>query len=424
MSIMKRKLFTDVITFIATAVVLLVIPSDLSAQGKMLRDRGESYHTLVGSNTSGFGDVWVSGRLVGHVWDDEPTSLDRIEGAKQRWVSNIRGFPEAGVNIGLFSNIMFTMDSRILGWGWKPGWLSGALKWTPLDNKELRLHGAALSLKYIHFFSEGPPTIGGYRGFMPEGFVVKGGAVEGWVLYEMDLLARFSSVPLRFITNVGFRTPLERSSCGQTLFNGGVVVNGYEYDFFLYYSIEAFNNLFEPKAFFTDAEIDPVSGETLRFKKHLVYFSENPSYLTMGGNFRYENGIVVTVAVPLLLSVNQQSRISRHDQVELDRGNSALFPDEVKRGIKDPFDPWFVKWKVYGSVTFPIRYRSTSTEMLRNYLLLKNRKEERTIDFDQRLNTIENEKIEKQIVDQEKDDQQRLEEIRRRREQILTEEGK
>lgn len=400
-------------------VLLLLCVSGLQAQGRMLRDRGESYHLLTGANTSGFGNVWLSGRLVGHVWDDAPAILDSVERERERWISNVRGFSEISLNAGVWNDVMFTLDSRLLGWGWKPGWVSGTFKWTPFDNKELRLHGGALSFKYSHHFTEGPPTIGGYRGFMPEGFVVEGGTIESWVLYEADLLARYSRIPVRLIFNAGLKFPLQRISCWQTLINAGVVLNGYEYDFFLYYTLEAFDNLFEPKPFLTP--VNSSQRDTANMKKHLVYFTENPQYITVGGNIRYENGIVLTVAVPLLISVNQQSRISWQDLAELNRDNRELFPDEVERGIKDPFDPWFVKWKIKATVSFPLRHRSTSTELLRNYILLKNRKDRKTIDFDQRLQSLESDEA-GEGEDSRAVEAQRLEEIRRRREKVLTEE--
>ncbi|MFP4015039.1 MAG: hypothetical protein ACLFVQ_13215, partial [Chitinispirillaceae bacterium] len=214
-------------------VLLLFCAFGLEVQGKVLRDRGESYHLLTGANTSGFGNIWLSGSMVGHVWDDAPATLDSVERERKRWISNVRGFAETQLNVGIWKDVMFTLESRLLGWGWKPGWVSGALKWTPFDNKELRLHGGAFSLKYSHYFTEGPPTIGGYKGFMPEGFVAEGGMVESWVLYEADMLAKYSRLPVRLIFNAGLRVPLQRVSCWQTLINAGVVLNGYDYDFFL-----------------------------------------------------------------------------------------------------------------------------------------------------------------------------------------------
>ncbi len=388
---------------------VLCITLGLYAQGSVIRDRGEAYGTLYGANTTGPGDIWLGGTLLGHVWDDAPANIQGPESERKRWVSNVRIFAEASMNAGLLDNLMLSIDSRLLGWGWKPGWVSGAFKYTPIDNKDLRLSGLALMLKMNYNVTEGPPTIGGYRGFMPEGFTVQGFVAEPWAIYELDLLSKISSVPLRVMVNVGFRFPFERASCWQTLFKAGIVFNGYDYDFFTYYTLEAFDNFSEPMAF-------PMGG-----KKHLVYFTENPSYITVGGNIRYEGGAYLTFSVPLLLSVNQQSRINRHDLSMLNQRIVEAFPDEVKRGIKDPFDPWFVKWKIVATATIPLKYKATSTEMLRNYLLLKNRKERKTIDFDQRLNSLEKQNDRELGENEEDDGQQRLEEIKKRREKVLLE---
>ena len=81
---------------------------------------------------------------------------------------------------------------------------------------------------------------------------------------------------------------------------------------------------------------------------------------------------------------------------ELHRNSKPeLFSDEKRRGIKDPFDPWFVKWKVAGSITFPLRFKMTSSELMRNYLILKNRKEQRRIDIDQKIRAEEEERLQK-----------------------------
>jgi len=140
-------------------------------------------------------------------------------------------------------------------------------------------------------------------------------------------------------------------------------------------------------------------------KNIAVYFSENLMYLTLGGNVRYDNGCVLSVSVPLLVSKNSESRMRVEDLVELHRNSrSEMFSDEKRRGIKDPFDPWFVKWKIAGSITFPLRFRMTSTELMRNYLLFKNRKDQRRIDIDKKIGAEE---------------ENRLQKIKKRKEEIL-----
>ena len=98
-------------------------------------------------------------------------------------------------------------------------------------------------------------------------------------------------------------------------FDSGIIYSGYGFDFFLIYSIEAFNNLTKPLI------VSQKDG-----RKFAVFFSENPMYLTLGGNVRYDNGIVLSLAFPLLLSRNKYSIMSREDGERLDDG---YYPEEL-----------------------------------------------------------------------------------------------
>lgn len=383
----------------------LAIP--VFGQSEMKRERGESYYRCISSNTMGSGNIWLSLTSVGHVWDDVPLSQNRSEGF---WVSNIRAFPEAKVSGGMFDFAMLSVESRLVANGFViPGWVSSDLKLTWPNNKSLRLFGFGLDAKYLYNFVNSAPTLGGYIGFMPEGYVAKGGVFEGRLLFDADLISKITVLPLRFLLNLGFRQPLKAiyAKNYQFLCDAGIVFNGYDYDFFAAYSIEAFNNIFGPRKFTQEGG-----------KKFLVWFSENPMYLILGGNVRYPNGITLSVTLPLLTSVNVESKMSRTDLSYLNRSRSDLFPYEVAHGIKDPFDPWFVKWKVVGSVTFPLHFNITSAEMTRNFLLLKNTKRQNRLDIDDRLRNFER----STTAEPDDDTDKRLEEILKRKEEIQKEE--
>jgi hypothetical protein len=382
-------------------VVLVSLPSFCSENQK--RNRGESFYNCLNSNTSGHGNIWISLSATGHVWDDSPITLDS-NSVKGKWISNVRAFPEVRAHAGLFDIASLSLESRILGNFWNPGWISMSCKLTPPNNKELRIHGYALDMKYKYQFIENGPTLGGYTGFMPEGFVSKGHTLETRLIYELDLLPLISKLPLRFIINSGLRIPLrqDRSDFKQFLADIMVVYSRYEFDFYAAYSIEAFNNLTKPAVLQIDA-----------YKKVAVFFAENPMYLTFGGKLRYDNGLVLAVSAPVLLSTNRESKMTVKDHTDLHRHRSDFFPQEVSMGIKDPFDPWFVKWKIAGSVSFPIRYSMTSSELMRNFLLLKNRKQDKKIDIDNKLIQAvpENDTFEN-------DDKTRLEKILKRKSDI------
>ena len=377
-------------------IFLLTLTCTACAQGNQKRNRGESFFNLRNSNTTGSGNIWLSLRGVGHVWDDDPVKMDSSKKINRKWISNVRAFPEIRIEGGVLNFMSVSVESRLLSYGFKPGYVSCALKMTTPDNLDLRLNGFALEFTYLRQFIESNPTLGGYQGFMPEGFVVKGNSMEMRFLYELDLLARFSSIPVRFLVNLGTRIPLrkDRLECFQVLGNTGLIYSRYGFDFYTLFSIEAFNNLSGPLII-----KEPID------KNIAVYFSENLMYLTLGGNVRYDNGCVLSVSVPLLVSKNSESRMRVEDLVELHRNSrSEMFSDEKRRGIKDPFDPWFVKWKIAGSITFPLRFRMTSTELMRNYLLFKNRKDQRRIDIDKKIGAEE---------------ENRLQKIKKRKEEIL-----
>lgn len=369
------------------------------------RDRGETFYNCQNSNSSGHGDIWVSLTAVGHIWDNSPISMDSNT-VKGKWVSNIRAFPEIRMHTGLFDIATLSLESRVLGNFWNPGWVSLDCKLTPPNNKELRFHGYALDIKYKHQFIESGPSLGGYVGFMPEGFVSKGHNIETRCIYELDLLPRISKLPLRLIVNNGIRIPLreDRRDFYQFLTDAAIVYSGYGFDFFAEYSIEAFNNFRGPAIL-----------KTSENKKIAVFFSENPMYLIFGGNLRYDNGLVLSVTAPVLLSTNRESKMTVEDLRNLNHLRSDLYPQEVKHGIKDPFDPWFVKWKIAGSITFPVRYTMTSSELMRNFLILKNRKKDTKIDIDNKLlDTSPNENSDSLKTE----DKSRLEKILNRKSEI------
>jgi hypothetical protein len=384
-----------------------------AANQNQKRNRGESFYHCMNSNTPGVGNFWVSLNVVGHVWDDSPIDMDEASefqdagSSARRWVSNIRAFPEMYLQGGILDFLSAHAYSRPLSYGFKPGWFGGGIKCTWPNNQDIRLHGLGLAIDYKYQLRETTPTLGGYIGFMPEGFVVKGHNLEIQALHELDLIPLNSYLPIRVLTNAGVRLPLsKRQELFQLLATICAVYSGYGFDFYAQYSIESFWNIFEPK------EVKQ-PGKTF-----LLWFSENPMYVTLGGDIRYNNGITLSLAVPILLSVNQGSHMRPEDIKELiTRADNGIYTYEKEHGIVDPFDPWYVKWKICGSITFPIRFEMTSTEMRRNFLILKNRKKGRKIDIDTRIRSQDEKESDEK--NKKEDEKHRLEEIKKKREQLL-----
>jgi hypothetical protein len=63
-------------------------------------------------------------------------------------------------------------------------------------------------MKYQYNTTNGPPTLGGYVGFMPEGYVAKGSVFESRFIFDADMISKITMLPLRGLVNLGIRQPL------------------------------------------------------------------------------------------------------------------------------------------------------------------------------------------------------------------------
>jgi hypothetical protein len=382
---------------------------------EMKRNRGEGWYYTMASNTTGRDNIWLTLRGIGFIWANK--SLDSTNPNASE---NPGYFPFAEVSseIGITNYASFLFESRFLSYTWNNwfqfGNIVAGIKFTRSDNKELRFHGFGLELKYI-WNSTGIifPSVAGYRvgatGFAPEGYIVEGGNAQFKLLYDIDFIKRFSRLPLKIGANAGMRLPLKKAEyvAKQYLFSTGILYSDLGFDVFAEYSLEAFNNIFRPKSF-----VNLPSN-----KKTELHFWENPMYVVLGGRIRYGNGVTLFACVPFLLSSNVGSAMTSKDKELLSHstGPGAVFYDEHNRGLTDPFDPWFAKWKIIGEISLPVFYKQTGAEMMRNFLLLKNRTEKQKIDIDERLRRFETESD--SLKANEVDRKKRLEEIQKRRDQ-------
>jgi hypothetical protein len=191
----------------------------------------------------------------------------------------------------------------------------------------------------------------------------------------------------------------------QYLFDAGMSYVQLSYDVFVEYSLEAFNNFFGP------LKIKGANGDPTKVME--IWFPENPMYATIGGRIRYNNGMELYLCAPFLLSQNIGSAMTSADNTLLNRGG---FPEETARGINSAFDPWFAQWKVVVQLTFPLVYKQTGSEMMRNFLLLKGASKEQKFDIDDELK--KNGATGDAIDTSEKEKKARLDEINKRREQM------
>lgn len=398
---------------------LVVMISTAAAQGP-LRSRSENIYQTIGSNTTGSGNALLTLRGVGFIWANK--SLDTtVKNASEK--PGYFPFGEVASEIGISNAVSLLVESRLLSYTrnhwFQFGNIAGGVKLTLPNNKELRLHGIGLEMKYI-WNSPGDtfPSIAGFRtgttGFAPEGYIVDGSNIQCKFIYEADLIARYSWLPVKIVANAGMRIPLKQAAyaASQFLFDAGTIYTGLGFDVFAEYSLEAFNNITGPKA------LQGLGGN----KKMEVFFWENPMYLTLGGKIRYNNGVTLYACVPFLISANFGSAMTATDKKLLNdaRAPGDQFYAEHMRGMTDPFDPWFSKWKIVGALSVPIFYRQTGSEMMRSFLMMKNRTEGRKIDIDERLRKFDSggDSVKTEDADRKK----RLENIQKRRAQIETQE--
>jgi hypothetical protein len=405
---MKRNVAIAMFLGICTIVVFVF------GQGPK-RNRSDGMYQTLSSNTTGSGNAWVTLQASGFIWANK--SLDS---GKTNMSEKPGYFPfgEVASEIGVCNYASILIESRLLSYTrnhwFQFGNIAGGVKLTWPNTKELRFYGFGAEFKYIW---NSPwdtfPSLAGYRagttGFAPEGYIVDGSNLQCKIIFDMDFLKRLSWLPVKISANSGIRVPLknEKYVAPQFLFSTGLLYTDLGFDAFVEYSLEAFNNLVNPKPFIN-----------LGHPKTEIHFLENPMYCTLGGRVRYMNGVTLFLCVPFLLSTNQGSAMTSLDKKLLNnaREPNDKFFDEHSRGITDPFDPWFAKWKIIGHVSLPLFYKQTGSEMMRNFLLLKNRTEKQKIDIDERLRKFEAESDFLKADEDEK--KRRLEEIQKRRDQV------
>lgn len=391
-------------------ILMLVVP--VESQSMMKRSRGERLYRCENANTVGRGNMWCHFTTLGFLWDSSPEKGNRPAPF---------AFPELYAAWGIFNYVTLDIETRLVTYGWEYAGGSVGLKCTLFPNKDIRFHTVGIKTAYTHAIPENIHTsIAGYRnmagtGFTPEGFIVQGGNLSVTALYDIDFLAKQSWLPLKISTNLGIKIPMDTEfiTYSQYCVNVGIAYIGLAADVFVEYTLEAFvGKPSEPKIFrcaWPGWQVQ--TNDVLEYRVWEVAFTENPMYVVIGGRIRYPGGIAILGAVPLLLSRNSGSAMTKEDKLKLKQGK---FPEETARGITDPFDPWYAKWKIVVQVSFPIRFKQTGVEMRRNFLLLKNKKDKKKIDIEQRL--------EDETGEEKEDREKRLDEINKRLKSIMQEE--
>ena len=325
-------------------------------------DRGEGLYFTENSDTYGAGNIWVNGHGRAFYWDNPNVETG----------FPLKIFPCLGIDAGILPFMDAGISAELLSYGFAvPGNVKVRTKFTLPTNTKLRLWGAALSLAYKKNFLETPPSIG-FRNqgvaFYAEGLMYLGNSLEIKLIGDADLIACKSFLPLKAFLNIGSAMPLDRDYAffDQYTFSAGLAYKGLNTDFFVEYSMEILNSFTSPlKVEFTD-------WTSTKVFEH--YFSENPLYVTPGVRIRYDNGLTLFAAAPLTVSK------------EVAPPAGSLNSVTRKPGYTDGFSPFYTNWKLAGKMSFPIRFVMPGSEMMRKFMLMKNKKEKQTMDIDEEIN--------------------------------------
>ncbi|MFP4520726.1 MAG: hypothetical protein ACLFQK_01140 [Fibrobacterota bacterium] len=339
-------------------VIILTICVFAAAMPK--RSRGAGLFYCESANTVGAGNIWTRLYGTGYIWDNNTAdNLPKI-------------FPNAKIKYGVTDFLELELDSRIITYGFQPGSAAFRGKLTTPNNKKLKLFRAGLQFSAEKGFYEEFPSVGfravtegGGVGFNSEGFENANMKFVPMFCADLDFISVFSTLPIKLYFNFGkeFGGGEEFSYLNMYRFKGGIEYKGLYTEMFIEYKLDAFDNFSKP-VIVHDLSSNPY--DTFR-----VFFEENPSYVTGGANVKYENGIKLTGAVSILLSKNVKE-------------NHGLVRPVIKTSrttINQGFSPFFADWKLCGAISFPLRFKITSSEMVRYFLLRKNRNRKKKIDI-------------------------------------------
>ncbi len=362
---MNQNLFKNLL-------IIVVLIAGLCSGASIKRERGGDFYEALSANTMGKGNIWLRAYGTGFIWDN---------------AKKLRIFPEVEASVGVLDFVQMRIYSRVLSYGYKPGYVAFELKGTLPNNKKLKLWMPGLILTYQKGLLEDFRTsIGGYRnkatGFSPEGFLFEKGYNSIVLANDLDFIALSSYAPFSLYLNTGYKVPvdLEYLKYSQYLFRIGLGFKLEMVDFFVEYSIDAFRNIKKPLIF-----DDLPAG-----KKYAVWFSENKWYITQGARLRYPGGLTLGGAV----SIRPKTLVSDKGATVEDNNTYIVSRKEGIKGLTDGFSPFYADWKVHGEISFPIRYRQTASELYRNFLIKKNVKKKKVIDIDKRLEDDATETIE------------------------------
>ncbi len=348
--------------------ILIIIMLYISIFAERQSSRGEGLLKTISSNTYGKGNLLLKGFGRAYYWDD--AGIDTATGEGSNYPLKV--LPSVGADYGITSFLDCGLNIEVIGRSFTiPSEIGARLKVTLPTNKNLRFYGFALQGEYKYSRVSSFGSIGGYRrggtGFSADGIMYEGSSIEILAINDFDLISIDSKLPVRLFVNTGYVMSLNREFdfLDQILLNIGLEYKGITSDFFFEAGLKTLN-LF--------ASSTRIEGLDRPERVITVHALENYIYFSPGVRMKFENGITLTGGFPITLS----------KEVGLGVNDLVQDKDFGSEG-SDGFSPFYADWKVEGRLIIPFKFKTTTSEMVRNYLLLKNVKQDKKRDIDEKV---------------------------------------
>ncbi|MBF0432287.1 MAG: hypothetical protein HQK83_13465 [Fibrobacteria bacterium] len=382
--------------------VLYIFLCHSASFGLEKRDRFSGLNRIQSSSTMGKGNLFLSMYGRAFLWDNN--AAGRIPTM----------YPHVELGYGFFDFMQVSGGLQIMTT--KPGMLFGKIKLTLPNNKRIRLLGLGMSLGlYKSLVSEFKSN--GFRyeneGFSPDSFILGNSSFitffRAVFSADVELIRLVSFLPFKFYMNMGYEgsnylgswmgdnadkaldlyanntdtSGLAGSYIGTSNFSKLPLMLGAELkthytDFFLEIETEPFYEHIKQlingtgnNRYWVRYNI-VLGGGNLRVVD--IHLLETPIYVNLGGRLKYANGMSLQGGFSWLLSKEFGTKIG-----------PCIRNDACKEGATDGFSPFYPQWRLFGRVNYPIKFKQTSAELYRTYLLRKNRKIRKVIDIDKSL---------------------------------------
>ncbi len=393
----KNSLFIQRV--IVPLVFLWIIGGNVFAFEK--RDRWSGLNMVTSSSTMGKGNFFLSMHGNAFLWDNQaaeklPTILPNLE---------------LGYGVLDYLHIVGGLEVRTT----KPSLAYLKFKITTPNTKSIRFFGVSQSIEmYRNLLDEFKSNGFRYKneGFSPDKFIIGNDDYITFFRFitsmDVELIKWSAYLPFKFYFNIGFEGGLsswmaqnvqaardvyktinngKEASEGSTNFSKvpisfGVELKTQKTDFFIEVVSEPFLENIKKIIYLGNEKKDltlvrynvVVSGKEPLLKILDIHLFEVPIYLSIGSKLKYSNGSTFQFGFSWLLS---------HDVgASLGPCNSE---NKCREGAEDGFSPFYPQWKLFGRINYPIRFKQSSAELYRAYILKKNKKSRKVLDINNRL---------------------------------------